>query len=436
MSFRALRFIHELNNQILLVEPSSINGYYPLYISLINGTHKAYDDEHTLTDEELREIRDNKFCYALRTETTGAGTFNNPYRLNEAPANSVAVIKIESVIMKTDYCGEPGTESLSKFVAAAANNPNIAAIVLEIDSPGGTVSGTQTLVNTISDARQKKPVLSFINEGMAASAAYWIGAAANEVYTSQATDMVGSIGVYQTMVDATESWKLAGYNVVDIYAPQSTEKNEEYREFVNTGKTTIAQSHLKEVADIFISSVKKSRAGKINMSAGDPFKGRLYKATEAIEVGLIDGIKKFDQVISRAYELSSSSTYSQLNNNMAIEQKKEWGFFAAVIGAESTELTPDNLATINAKGEEIQASLTAANTRASELEAQLQAMTERANTAEAKITSLEETIATYGKKPGADQTNPGKKGEQIDSGIDPLADLAHNKELDTNPYLD
>jgi signal peptide peptidase SppA len=437
MSFRAQRFIHELHNQVLLVEPSRINGYYPLYVSLMQGNIKGYDDEHTLTEEERREIFTNKFCYALKAE----GTFNNPYRLNEAPANSVAVIRIESVIMKTDYCGEPGTESLSRFVATAANNPNIAAIVLEIDSPGGTVSGTQTLVDAIRTARQKKPIVSFINEGMAASAAYWIGAAANEVYASQATDMVGSIGVYQTMVDATKSWELAGYKVADIYAPQSTEKNEEYREFVSSGKTTIAQEHLKKVAEIFINSIKESRAGKINLSAGDPFKGRLYEASDAVQIGLIEGIKKFDQVISRAYELASNSSFSNANNNssnmagLKLATTLVWisGCFGAAI---PETLEEEHIQTINDKGAEQAAQLVSANTRLSEMESQLQAMTERATGAEGKVTELQGVINTYGNKPGAETTAPPKADEKIDPPApDELSNMAHNKAVDENPFL-
>ncbi len=82
----------------------------------------------------------------------------------------------------------------------AASNPNIAAIVLQIDSPGGEVSGTQQLADVIKSVQ--KPVVAFV-DGMMASAALWIGSAADEIIASTPQDIIGSIGTMMSFGDMT-----------------------------------------------------------------------------------------------------------------------------------------------------------------------------------------------------------------------------------------
>lgn len=430
MSFRAKRLIHELNTQLLLVEPSGGDAYFHLYLSLLTGQTTALG----VDDDGLRE-QDFAFCVTAKSNVINA----NQFRLNDAPADSVAVIRILSPISKTDWCGDPGTESLGKFIGSAAANPNISSIILEIDSPGGTLAGTQSLVDQIKMAREKKPVVAFVNEGMMASAAYWIGSAATEIYASQKTDLIGSIGVYQTMVDTTERWKSMGYKIKDVYAQQSIEKNEEYREFVDKGTTKLTEAAVKIAADIFISAMRENRGSKINTKVDDPFNGRLYYAYEAQQIGLIDGIKSFDLVVQRAAELSKD--FSNANNNSSNMAGLKLATTLVWISGCFGEAVPETLEeehfqTINDKGAEQAAQLVSANTRLSEMESQLQAMTERATGAEGKVTELQGVINTYGKKPGDETTAPPKADEKIDPPApDELSNMAHNKAVDENPFL-
>jgi len=107
--------------------------------------------------------------------------------------------------MKEDMvCGPAGTATLGRIIQQADNNPNISAIVLHIDSPGGTVDGTEALANIIRNTN--KPVVAFA-DGLMASAALWIGSAANEIIASTDTDEIGSVGVIMRFADWQPHWE-------------------------------------------------------------------------------------------------------------------------------------------------------------------------------------------------------------------------------------
>lgn len=222
---------------------------------------------------------------------------------NEAPADSVAVVNISGPIMKSGGgCGEPGAVHYTSWIKMANQSPNIKGILLQIDSPGGMVNGTQTLVDAIKAS--KKPIVAFIDDGTMASAATWIGTSALEVYASQKTDTIGSIGVYRTIYDYSGWLEKNGIKVHEIYAPQSTEKNKDYYEALK-GKYEMAKEELALIADKFIESVKANREGKLDLSVADPFKGAMFDADKAIKMGLIDGYATIEEAVARVYELAN-----------------------------------------------------------------------------------------------------------------------------------
>ena len=366
-----------------------------------------------------------------------SGTFD------AAPSDSIAVIPVVGPIMKNDSCGDPGTMTMAAWVDAAAANPKISAIILKIDSPGGTVSGTQTLSDAIDAAKKQKPVISFIEEGMMASAAYWIGSRANEIIASQATDYVGSIGVYSTMYDLTPYYESLGVKMEDVYSSLSSQKNEDYRAFRATGKvpeTMIAA--LDFIANKFIGAVKDARGERINISAGDPFKGRLFNAEAAVKNGLIDSIGNIHHAATRAMDLKQSyaaaaSTTTTTNDNMKITFKSAWAAVLAFCGvevasAEQTEITPDHIEKLNAgllakdeKIAELDGTITSLNSTVADLNTQIASLT-------AKNTELQSTIDTYGSKPGAASTSPAATADVIDTDENQRAidELPHNKAAD------
>src|SRR5574340_440020 len=120
-------------------------------------------------------------------------------------AGDVAVVPLSGVLAKkmnlfADISGGSSTEMIGAAVRAAAADPKARAIVLAVDSPGGTVDGTQALAAAVRAAAGAKPTVAWV-DGQAASAAYWVAAAADAVYAGAATDVLGSIGVVATHKD-------------------------------------------------------------------------------------------------------------------------------------------------------------------------------------------------------------------------------------------
>ena len=305
-----------------LIDRGFANAHLPLIGQLIKGDFEGF------------EYKSEKSSAVYAVNTFKANRTWSDF--NDASEGSVAVIPVTGPILKHNNCGDPGSMTRARQIIEADNHHNIDAILLDIDSPGGMVDGTQTFADAIINAN--KPIIAFINDGMAASAAYWLAAVCDEVYVSRNTDMVGSIGVYLTLADFTKYYEEAGIKIHEIYAPESTEKNLDYKQAFEENYKAI-EKQLSFLAQTFISAVKSGRGDKINLSKGDPFKGKMYFAEEAIAIGLIDGIKSFDEVLERSSEISKKQSNSNSNNNSTTMKKKTYAAVNAVLGVAALEVT-------------------------------------------------------------------------------------------------
>ena len=332
------------------IDPRFAESQMPIIARLIKGDGSV--EFKTLTVNAMEDDgpeREDKSKWPLCLVQTSAGTVQaNRYRsFSDAPSGSIALIPIVGPITKYDgACGEPGAQQLASWVKQASAASNISAIIIETDSPGGMVDGTQTLVDAI--ANSEKRTIAFINDGMAASAGYWIASAADEIYASRATDAIGSIGVFCTLYDFSEYLKKEGIVAHQIYAPQSTDKNADYKEAIK-GNYELIQAELKVLANTFIKSVKNSRGDKLNLDAGDPFTGKMFFAPDAVKIGLIDGIKSFDEVVGVAADSSSANNSTKKSSSMF---GNKFSTLTAAIGVAADAHTEESVALINLQLEE------------------------------------------------------------------------------------
>ena len=300
-----------------LIDKDWATNHLPLVKALIKGENpNLFDSAFKQLDFEDRKAsgigaesgmetywNENLLRFPMAGHIAGtmftAGRWNS---FNDAPPNSVAVIPINGPIMKNGGdCGEPGAVHFSNWIKSANQSERITGILLVIDSPGGMVDGTQTVVDSIINSQ--KPVVAFINDGMMASAATWIGTAADEIYASQKTDTIGSIGVYCTVYDYRDWLKAEGIVQHDIYAPQSQDKNKAYYDAI-AGDYSLYEQELKLIADQFIKGVKANRKGKLNVKENNPFTGKMFDAQTAADMGLIDGFATLEQAADRVYQLA------------------------------------------------------------------------------------------------------------------------------------
>lgn len=136
-----------------------------------------------------------------------------------ARSGAIAVIPVYGAIVQRasqiDICdGGTSTQQISAALADAMADDTVAQVLLDIDSPGGSVYGVQELAAEITGA--KKPVIAVANS-LAASAAYWLGCAASEFYMTPGGE-VGSIGVWQAHQDWSKALADAGVNTTLISA--------------------------------------------------------------------------------------------------------------------------------------------------------------------------------------------------------------------------
>jgi len=292
-----------------LIDKAWANSQLPLVVLMLNGNAvQATGAPHKNSDHVKSNVPTNgyqeiglPFCVDPATMqkhdaykyVPWVGMVPNP----NVPANSVAVIPVSGPITKYNGdCGEPGSMQLANYINEMNRRDNVGSIVFAIDTPGGEARAASAFVSAIKAS--KKPTLSLIH-GMSASLGVWLTSATDEVYFSDKMDQLGSVGSYCTLFDFSGYLEQNGIKMIEIYAPQSKDKNKDYRDALE-GDTSLIEADLKIHVDQFISFVKTSRGGKAASSVKDWGTGKMFYAEEAVSLGLADGIKSFDQVVAKA----------------------------------------------------------------------------------------------------------------------------------------
>jgi protease IV len=271
--------------------------------------HKLLTQETSLTTlNEDKPVKE--FAFAVDAAGKRIGT------VKDAANAGVAVINMQGAIMKYDYCGAAGTLTMQQALQQANENPSIKAIVLQIDSPGGSVDGTQQFANAVKNS--SKPVVAYIN-GMMCSAAMWIGSAASKLIASSNTDTIGSIGTMASWTDFNEYYKKIGLTKHEVYATDSTQKNIQFREANNKANyEPMIKTWLDPLNKEFTSAIMQ------NLPNADKtvLNGSHYIATEAKKKGLIDSIGSFQVAVKTALSLVSANTSNNINNTTTTMQPK------------------------------------------------------------------------------------------------------------------
>ena len=200
-----------------------------------------------------------------------------------------------------------GSESLVEDINSAANDKSIKAIVLRINSPGGSALASDIILREVELAKKKKKIIVSMGE-YAASGGYYIGCIADKIYANSNT-ITGSIGVFGVILNT----KSLLNDKLGVYV--DTVNTHKYSDmFSGTRPLTkfekgVVQNSVKEVYNTFISHVSKGR----NLSKEDVDKigqGRVWSGIHAKEIGLVDEIGGLEEAITAAAQLSSLENYT------------------------------------------------------------------------------------------------------------------------------
>lgn len=217
----------------------------------------------------------------------------------------VAVIPVYGTLMPranlmSQMSGGTSVERLRDTIRGALADDDIDAIVLDIDSPGGQVDGIPELAAEMRAARSQKPILASANT-MAASAAYWLGAQAEQVYVTP-SGVVGSVGVLTAHVDHSAFDEREGLKTTYIYQGKYKVEANPHEPLGDEARAAI-QHDVDAFYAMFVRDVARGRGvreGTVRKGYGE---GRVVNAEDALEQGMVDGIETLEATIERAARL-------------------------------------------------------------------------------------------------------------------------------------
>ncbi len=223
----------------------------------------------------------------------------------------IAVLPLYGVItqrgnMVEDISG-PGSTSTQKFTSALRQvlaDDTVAQILIDIDSPGGSVYGVSELATEIMKARTQKPVVAVANS-LAASAAYWIGCAAGEFYVTPGGE-VGSIGVWQAHFDYSKALEDEGVKPTLISAGKFKVEGNPYVP-LDLEALSFMQSRVDDYYNAFAKAVAKGRGLTVNDVREGMGEGRVLGADAALAAKMVDGVATFDEVLAKMQKTARSA---------------------------------------------------------------------------------------------------------------------------------
>ena len=208
----------------------------------------------------------------------------------------VAVLRMSGIIapkanLFMQVSGGLSTQMATKQLESAVADQRVRSIVLAIDSPGGNVIGTPEMAAAVREMSAIKPIVTH-SDGALASAAYWIGSAANAVYLSGPTVQAGSIRV---VIDRT-------------FNPNSALREEsivagKYKRIVKSNEPlsdearAMVQADVDYVYSLFVDAVAQHRDTTAQQVLDRMAEGRVFRGQQAIDAGLVDGVSTLDALM-------------------------------------------------------------------------------------------------------------------------------------------
>ena len=215
---------------------------------------------------------------------------------------AVAVLGLRGVIAHRvealdDVSAPAGTSTqlfTQRFREALADDA-IGKILIDVDSPGGSVEGTPELADEIFRARGRKPVVAVVN-ALGASAAYWIASGADEIVMTP-SGQVGSIGVWTSHEDLSVFYEKKGVKTTLISAGEHKVSGNPFEPLSEE-----AREHLQQLVNsfygLFVKAVARGRGVKAAEVRGGFGRGRTVGAAEALAAGMIDRVATFDETLA------------------------------------------------------------------------------------------------------------------------------------------
>lgn len=223
--------------------------------------------------------------------------------------NKVAVLYADGEIVDGSGKSQVAGDRFMKLVEKLRKDKNVKAVVLRVNSPGGSVSASVKIRTALDSLMKEKPLVASFGD-YAASGGYWISSGCQKIY-ADATTVTGSIGVFSLIPDFSKVTKKVGVNVESMGSNKHSDMMSLMRPF-DAAELAYMQASVEDIYELFVNLVAISRG--LSVERVDQIaQGRVWAATDALEVGLVDEIGTLQDAISYAAalaDLPSSDDYS------------------------------------------------------------------------------------------------------------------------------
>lgn len=217
-------------------------------------------------------------------------------------AERIAIFSITGMMMKYAHFNfsmedlewiVPGMDDISALLEYAMKSEDIDGAILVFNTPGGT---TQSLIRLEEVLKNRtKPVVAVV-DGMCASAGMYAASLCDRIVALNKMCSVGSIGVMVQLVDYGSFYKKQGIKIIEIYPPESADKNKSYRDAIDGKTQTMIDEVLTPLAVNFQEIVRTHRP--VDESIEGVLSGKMFYAEDAIKAGLVDEIGNFESAVA------------------------------------------------------------------------------------------------------------------------------------------
>ncbi|NBQ79946.1 MAG: S49 family peptidase [Betaproteobacteria bacterium] len=282
-----------MNRQLLLSEFLTTPwALMPERLQAMAGVLTRWSAGEPPTDEAMFQIQSERVLRDTRKQMAAANA-----------GSGIAVLPLYGVVTQrgnmVDDISGPGSTSTQQFTSALRQvlaDDTVGQILIDIDSPGGSVYGVAELASEIVKARAQKPVVAVANS-LAASAAYWIGCLASEFYVTPGGE-VGSIGVWQAHFDYSKALEEEGVKTTLVSAGKFKVEGNPYVP-LDPEAQAFMQSRVDDYYNAFIQAVTVGRGVSVDDVRNGMGEGRVLGADAALAQRMVDGIASFDDVLAR-----------------------------------------------------------------------------------------------------------------------------------------
>jgi protease IV len=231
--------------------------------------------------------------------------------VSEDMGNKVAFIPIEGAIVgaSSDFpfsSGVLSSQTIVKFLENAEKNKAVKAVVLEINSPGGTVVASKEIMSVVKE--MDKPVVAWIRE-IGTSGAYWVASASDYIIADEMS-LTGSIGVNAAYLEFSGLMNEYGVGYEDLKAGEYKDIGNPYEKLIGKEKK-ILQEKIEIIHEAFIESVAENRGLDVE-SVKEFSEGLYYLGVEGMDLGLIDEFGGKKEAKLKAEELAGYGNLTEV----------------------------------------------------------------------------------------------------------------------------